>query len=130
VTNFGFQATTDDLNLFRVWLIFIEFEMGSLKNILLVGSTGRIGSAIRHALVSHRDHFEKIGVLTTSASISDPKKKAGFDAVEKEGLVIVLADLEDKESLVKALKGMSSHLRMLTDRMGCSYLRVGASCSS
>jgi uncharacterized protein YbjT (DUF2867 family) len=78
-----------------------------LQNILLVGSTGTIGTAIRKALVSNKSQFNKIGALTTAASLSDPKKKDSFDTIQSEGVQIVTADLEDHNSLVQALKGTS-----------------------
>jgi uncharacterized protein YbjT (DUF2867 family) len=81
--------------------------MAPLKNILLVGSTGTIGSAIRKALISKKSHFDKVGVLTTGASLSDSKKSVVFNALESEGLKIVVADLDDKAALVPALKGIS-----------------------
>jgi len=79
--------------------------MGSLQNILLIGSTGTIGTAIRKGLVFHKSKFSKVGVLTAAASLADEKKKAIFDTLHGEGLEIVVSDLDDKESLVKALKG-------------------------
>jgi uncharacterized protein YbjT (DUF2867 family) len=81
--------------------------MASLKNILLIGSTGTIGTAIRKALVSNISQFKKVGVLTTAASLADSRKKAVFDTLQGEGLKVVVSDLDDKESLVKSLKGTS-----------------------
>ena len=80
--------------------------MASLERILLIGSTGTIGTAIRKALVLQKSRFMKIGVLTSTASLE--KKKAVFDSLQSEGLEIVLSDLDDKESLSKALKGKTS----------------------
>ena len=88
----------------------------SLEHILLIGSTGTIGTAIRTALVSQRSKFKRIGVLTTTASLE--KKKDVFDSLQSEGLEIVLSDLDDKESLTKALKGMTSvRVRVMSDRI-------------
>ena len=68
-----------------------------LENILLIGSTGTIGTAIRTALVSQKSKFKRIGALTTTASLE--KKKDVFDGLQNEGLEIVVSDLDDKESL-------------------------------
>lgn len=87
----------------------------SLEHILLIGSTGTIGTAIRTALVSQTSKFKRIGVLTTTASLE--KKKDVFDGLQSEGLEIVLSDLDDKESLTKALKGRTS-VRVISDRIG------------
>jgi len=80
--------------------------MSSLRNVILVGSTGTIGTAIRKALIAHKHQFERIGVLTTPASLSDPKKKDIFSAIEKERVDVFSVDIEDKAVLVKTLKGM------------------------
>jgi uncharacterized protein YbjT (DUF2867 family) len=85
--------------------------MTSLQNILLIGSTGTIGTAIRKSLVSHKSQFSKLGVLTTASSLADPKKRAVFDTFHNEGLEIVVSDLDDKESLLKALKGTLPSVR-------------------
>lgn len=100
-----------------------------LQNILLIGGTGTIGTTIRKALVSHKSNFNKIGVLTTAASLSDVKKKESFENVQREGVQIVTADLEDHNTLTQALKG-TSWCSCLTIRVGCSYLCSGARSSS
>ena len=87
----------------------------ALENILLIGSTGTIGTAIRTALVSQKSKFKRIGALTTTASLE--KKKDVFDGLQNEGLEIVLSDLDDKESLSKALKGITP-VCMISDRIG------------
>jgi len=99
----------------------------SLSNILLIGSTGTIGSGIRKALVARKSAFDRVGVLTGSASLSDPKKAEVFESVKNEGIEIVVAELDDKAGLVKALKGNRSNGLRLMIRVGCSYLRTGAS---
>src|SRR5271169_4460988 len=103
--------------------------MASLQNILLIGSTGTIGTAIRKALVSNISQFKKVGVLTTAASLADSRKKAVFDTLQGNGLEIVVSDLDDKESLVKALKGYVFWSSTLIVRMECSYLCISTACS-
>jgi nucleoside-diphosphate-sugar epimerase len=60
--------------------------MASLKNILLIGSTGTIGSAIRKGLVARKSAFDKVGVLTGSASLADPKRRRHSNLSELRGL--------------------------------------------
>jgi uncharacterized protein YbjT (DUF2867 family) len=79
--------------------------MAAIRNILLIGSTGTIGSAIRKALVARKDKFGRLGALTTQASLNDAKKKVVFEGFRHDGIEIVVADLDDQASLVKALKG-------------------------
>jgi len=92
--------------------------MGSLKNILLIGSTGTIGSAIRKALVARKSAFDKVGVLTGAASLADPKKADAFQSVKSEGVEIVVAELDDKAGLVKALKGNPIQWTAINDKVG------------
>jgi uncharacterized protein YbjT (DUF2867 family) len=81
--------------------------MTSLTDILLVGGTGTLGSAIRKALVAHKSKFNRIGVLTSITSIEDPKKKPAFETIEKdEGLSIVVSNLDDVAALTKAMEGI------------------------
>jgi nucleoside-diphosphate-sugar epimerase len=89
--------------------------MGSLNNILLIGSTGTIGSALRKSLVARKSAFEKVGVLTGSASLADPKKAEAFQSVKSEGVEIVVAELDDKSGLVKALKGNQFDIPLIDD---------------
>ena len=99
--------------------------MRSLKNILLIGSTGTIGSAVRKALVARKSAFDKVGVLTGAASLADPKKAEAFQSVKNEGVEIVVAELDDKAGLVKALKGNQSGILCLMIRVGCCHLCFG-----
>ena len=89
--------------------------MRSLKNILLIGSTGTIGSAVRKALVARKSAFDKVGVLTGAASLADPKKAEAFQSVKSEGVEIVVAELDDKSGLVKALKGNQFDIPLIDD---------------
>jgi nucleoside-diphosphate-sugar epimerase len=89
--------------------------MASLNNILLIGSTGTIGSALRKALVARKSAFDKVGVLTGAASLADPKKAEVFQSVKNEGVEIVVAELDDKAGLVKALKGNQSAILVIND---------------
>ena len=101
--------------------------MASLKNILLIGSTGTIGSAIRKGLVARKSAFDKVGVLTGSASLADPKKAQTFQSLRTEGIEIVVAELDDKAGLVEALKGNHFDGRRLMIRLERSYLCTGTS---
>jgi nucleoside-diphosphate-sugar epimerase len=80
--------------------------MTSLQDILLVGATGTLGSAIRKALVANKSKFNRIGVLTSMTSLNDPKKKPVFESIEKdEGLTIITVNLDDVVTLTRALEG-------------------------
>jgi len=82
--------------------------MTSLQDILLVGATGTLGTAIRKALVANKSKFNRIGVLTTMPSMDDPKKRSVFESIEKdEGLNIVISNLDDVVVLTQAMEGKS-----------------------
>ena len=92
--------------------------MAALRNILLIGSTGTIGSAIRQALVTRKSAFAKVGVLTGSASLADPKKAEVFESVKAGGIGIVVAELDDMAGLIKALKGTSIRSTVIDQQAG------------
>jgi hypothetical protein len=109
--------------------------MTSLTDILLVGGTGTLGSAIRKALVANKSKFNRIGVLTSIASIEDPKKKPAFETIEKdEGLSIVVSNLDDVSALTKAMEGIQDPRVEGNQRSGANMWRLGhgdlCSCSS
>jgi len=82
--------------------------MTSFQDILLVGATGTLGTAIRKALVAEKSKFNRIGVLTTMASVEDPKKRPVFESIEKdEGLCIVISNLDNVDALSQAMEGKS-----------------------
>jgi len=77
----------------------------SLQNILLVGATGRVGSAVIRALLSQKDKFTKFGAVTSPASYADPAKKAKWAALEQQGVQIISVDLTDTAAMTEAFRG-------------------------
>lgn len=79
--------------------------MSPFKNVLLVGASGRVGSAIQTELLAKKSSFSKIGVLTTSASAPDPAKDAYFASLAAQNVEVLRVDFSDGDALVKAFKG-------------------------
>jgi uncharacterized protein YbjT (DUF2867 family) len=79
--------------------------MSAFKNILLVGASGRVGSAIQAELLARKNNFSKLGVLTTSAAAPHPAKDAYWATLEAQGIEILRVDFDDMKALVEAFKG-------------------------
>jgi uncharacterized protein YbjT (DUF2867 family) len=79
--------------------------MSAFKNILLVGASGRVGSAIQAELLARKNNFSKLGVLTMSAAASHPAKDAYWATLEAQGIEILRVDFDDRKALVKAFEG-------------------------
>ena len=79
--------------------------MTAFKNILLIGASGRVGSAIQAELLARKSNFSKLGVLTTSAAAPHPEKDAYWAFLEAQGIEILRVDFDDMKALVKAFEG-------------------------
>ena len=83
--------------------------MTPFKHVLLVGASGRVGTAIQAELLAKKSNFSKLGVLTSSTSAPDPKKDAYWESLAAQGVQIVTVDFSDSKALVTAFRG-SIHL--------------------
>ena len=79
--------------------------MTAFKNILLVGASGRVGSAIQAELLARKSNFSKLGVLTTATTAPHPEKDAYWATLEARGIEIFRVDFGDMKALVEAFKG-------------------------
>ncbi len=77
----------------------------SLQNILLIGATGRVGSAIIRALLSQKGKFNQLGAVTSPASYADPAKKAKWALLEQQGVQIITVDLTNTAAMTEAFRG-------------------------
>ncbi|RDL37672.1 uncharacterized protein BP5553_05105 [Venustampulla echinocandica] len=59
--------------------------MSPFKNVLLVGASRRVVTAIQAELLAKKSNFSKLGVLTSSASAPDPKKDAYWSPSQHKG---------------------------------------------
>jgi uncharacterized protein YbjT (DUF2867 family) len=84
--------------------------MASLQNVLLLGASGRAGSAIKDALLSNRNSFARLGVVTSADSYANADKKSVWKSLEKEGVYIIPLDLTDKAAMVQAFRGMQNSI--------------------
>jgi saccharopine dehydrogenase-like NADP-dependent oxidoreductase len=87
-----------------IYMIFCR-TMSPFKSVLLVGASGRVGSAIQTELLAKKSSFSKIGVLTTLASAPDPEKDAYWASLAAQNVEILRVDFSDRNALVKTFKG-------------------------
>ena len=74
------------------------------KNILIIGSTGVIGTYITRAIVDARDNFERICVLTSEKTLVE--KVQDIAALEAWGVEIFTGRLESETAVKRAYEGM------------------------
>lgn len=84
--------------------------MSAFKNILVVGASGRVGTAVQTELFAKSQNFSKLGVLRASTTPQDPKKDSYWESLKARGVEIISADFSDHEALVKAFKGEQRHI--------------------
>lgn len=75
------------------------------KNILIIGSTGTIGTYITRAIVDQRENFERICVLTSEKTLV--QKVQDIAALEAWGVEIFTGRLESESAVKRAYEGMS-----------------------
>ena len=73
------------------------------RNILILGSTGVIGTYITRALVDAREHFERICILTSEKTLVE--KLQDIAALEACGVEIFTGRLEKESAVKKAYEG-------------------------
>lgn len=84
------------------------------KNILIIGSTGTIGTYITRAIVDNREHFERICVLTSEKTLV--QKVQDIAALEAWGVEIFTGRLESESAVKRAYEGMSHSRRCSMER--------------
>jgi|SRR4051812_41423843 uncharacterized protein YbjT (DUF2867 family) len=77
--------------------------MSSLKSVILLGATGRIGAAIAKELLSKKGDFSKLRAVTTKSSLEEKRQK--WEDLKKEGFEVVVAEFDDTQSLIAAFEG-------------------------
>ncbi|EXJ85034.1 hypothetical protein A1O3_05709 [Capronia epimyces CBS 606.96] len=76
------------------------------RNILIIGSTGVIGTYITRAIVDARENFERICVLTTEKTLVE--KVQDIAALEAWGVEIFTARLESERAVKRAYEGIDT----------------------
>lgn len=74
------------------------------QNILVFGATGAIGSFILNAILAQREHFGRIAIFT-SARTAETKG----DALKKQGIEVIVGNLEDENAIKAAYEGKYIH---------------------
>lgn len=77
----------------------------SLRNVLIIGATGTIGSHVLAAFLRHKEFFDSVSLLTSTKSYQDKQDK--FKSLEKQGAnVIVIQEFIDVKELTVAFEGI------------------------
>ncbi|KEF56233.1 uncharacterized protein A1O9_07814 [Exophiala aquamarina CBS 119918] len=76
------------------------------KNILIIGSTGTIGTYITRAIVDQREHFERICILTSEKTLV--QKVQDIAALEAWGVEIFTGRLESESAVKRAYEGIDT----------------------
>jgi uncharacterized protein YbjT (DUF2867 family) len=80
--------------------------MSSLQNVLLLGASGRAGSAIKDALLANKRRFSKLGVVTTPGSYEQHDKAPLWASLKEQDVEVIQLDLTDKAAMLQAFKGI------------------------
>ena len=85
-----------------------ENTMSAYKSVLVVGASGRAGSAITAELLSKKGQFEKLGVLTSKPAATPDAKAEYWASLAKQGVEVIRVDLSDVKAVTSVLKGGNS----------------------
>jgi uncharacterized protein YbjT (DUF2867 family) len=88
-------------------------NMSALPSVLLLGSSGRVGSAIKAALLKNKERFSKIGVVESATSYASPDKALVWTCLKEQGFEVVQLNLADKSAMVQAFRGIITSLPQL-----------------
>ncbi|OAG44862.1 hypothetical protein AYO21_00824 [Fonsecaea monophora] len=80
--------------------------MPTCKRVLIFGATGLIGSRITREIVRNKDKFEKIAIFTSPGSYES--KADELKSLEKEGVEIIVGDLNNSADVVKAYQDIDT----------------------
>lgn len=79
------------------------------RKILLFGATGTIGKYICSELIRARTSFDKIGVFTSPSTAAN--KSGEINSWKKQGIEVIVGDVNSEEDLAKAYEGTLSPCR-------------------
>lgn len=80
-------------------------NMSALPSVLLLGSSGRVGSAVKTAILKNKERFSKIGVVENAVSNASLDKALVWTRLKEQGWEVVQLNLADKGAMVEAFKG-------------------------
>ncbi|KAL2415840.1 Reductase efuL [Exophiala dermatitidis] len=76
------------------------------RNILIIGSTGTVGTYITRAIIDARDNFDRICVLTSEKTLVE--KVQDIAALEAWGVEIFTGGLDSERAVKKAYEGIDT----------------------
>lgn len=81
----------------------------STQNILLFGATGAIGSFILNAILAQRSQFGRIAIFTSQRTAETKGEQ-----LKKQGVEVIIGDLEDESVVKAAYEGKYIHSLLYT----------------
>lgn len=76
------------------------------QNLLLFGATGQIGSFILESILTSRNSFNRVAILTSTRTAET--KSAYLNKLQQHKIEIIIGDIEDENAIKAAYKGKSS----------------------
>ncbi|KIV86805.1 hypothetical protein PV11_02393 [Exophiala sideris] len=76
------------------------------KKLLIIGATGLIGKFITEALVQNKSKFDRIAILTSSATVQN--KAQEIENLKKEGVDIIVGDVTNSKDVVEAYRDIDT----------------------
>ncbi|KAK5033548.1 hypothetical protein LTS07_003853 [Exophiala sideris] len=76
------------------------------KKLLIIGATGLIGKFITEALVQNTSKFDRIAILTSSATVQN--KAQEIENLKKEGVDIIVGDVTNSKDVVEAYRDIDT----------------------
>ncbi|KAJ9602830.1 hypothetical protein H2200_012610 [Cladophialophora chaetospira] len=78
----------------------------SIKNLLIFGATGLIGSRITREIVKNKSKFGKIAIFTSKGT--SESKASELDNLKNEGVEIIIGDVSSASDVTKAYEGVDT----------------------
>lgn len=77
-----------------------------VKNILLFGATGLIGTHILEAIIQSKDSFNRVAIYTSPGTVQ--KKPEALDAIRKRGVEVIVGEVGDEKRVEEAYQGTTN----------------------
>ncbi|KAL1959241.1 hypothetical protein VTO42DRAFT_2747 [Malbranchea cinnamomea] len=81
------------------------------RNLLVFGGTGLIGSFILESLIDAKDHFNRIAVFTSPATVE--RKRETIESIKSRGVEVIVGDVTNEKDVLAAYKDFDTVISAL-----------------